>query len=70
MTYQSVNPYDGLTMKGFIVSDFLDRRPQFVQEVGGYFKAGKLKNEETVVSGIEQAVPASSASLQAKKWAR
>ena len=47
-----------LTMKGFIVSDFLDRRPQFVQEVGGYFRAGKLKNEETVVSGIEQAVPA------------
>jgi len=47
-----------LTMKGFIVSDFLDRRPQFVQEVGGYFKAGKLKNEETVVSGIEQSVPA------------
>jgi len=47
-----------LTIKGFIVSDFLDRRPQFVQEVGGYFKAGKLKNEETVVSGIEQAVPA------------
>ena len=47
-----------LTMKGFIVSDFLDRRPQFVQEVGGYFRAGKLKNAETVVSGIEQAVPA------------
>jgi NADPH-dependent curcumin reductase CurA len=47
-----------LTMKGFIVSDFLDRRLQFVQEVGGYFKAGKLKNEETVASGIEQAVPA------------
>jgi len=47
-----------LTMKGFIVSDFLDRRPQFIQEVGGYFRAGKLKNEETVVSGIEQAVPA------------
>jgi len=47
-----------LTMKGFIVSDFLDRRAQFIQEVGGYFRAGKLKNEETVVSGIEQAVPA------------
>jgi hypothetical protein len=47
-----------LTMKGFIVSDFLERRPQFIQEVGGYFRAGKLKNEETVVSGIEQAVPA------------
>lgn len=46
------------SMKGFIVSDFLDRRPRFVQEVGGYSRAGKLKNAETVVSGIEQAVPA------------
>ncbi len=40
-----------LTMKGFIVSDWLDRRAEFEKEVGGYFKAGKLKNKETVVQG-------------------
>jgi NADPH-dependent curcumin reductase CurA len=45
-------------MKGFIVSDWLDRRAEFEREVGGYFKAGKLKHKETVVQGIDQAVGA------------
>ncbi len=47
-----------LTMKGMIVSDWLDRQGEFQQEVGGYFQAGKLKNQETVVVGIDQAVGA------------
>jgi NADPH-dependent curcumin reductase CurA len=47
-----------LTMKGLIVSDSLDRRVEFEREVGGYFRAGKVKNTETVVEGIEQAVGA------------
>jgi NADPH-dependent curcumin reductase CurA len=47
-----------LTMKGLIVSDSLDRQGDFEKEVGGYFQAGKLKNKETVVDGIEHAVDA------------
>jgi NADPH-dependent curcumin reductase CurA len=47
-----------LTMKGFIVRDWLDRQPEFEQEVGGYLRAGKLKHKETVVEGIEQAIGA------------
>jgi NADPH-dependent curcumin reductase CurA len=47
-----------LTMRGFIVSDWLARRAEFEKEVGGYFKAGKLKNKETVVKGIDQAAGA------------
>ena len=47
-----------LTMKGFIVRDWLDRQGEFEKEVGGYFRAGKLKNKETVVKGIEQAAGA------------
>jgi NADPH-dependent curcumin reductase CurA len=47
-----------LTMKGLIVRDWLDRQAQFEKEVGGYFRAGKLKNKETVVAGIDQAVGA------------
>jgi NADPH-dependent curcumin reductase CurA len=47
-----------LTMKGLIVGDSLDRQVEFEQEVGAYFQAGKLKNKETVVEGIEQAVAA------------
>jgi NADPH-dependent curcumin reductase CurA len=47
-----------LTMKGFIVSDWLDRQAEFEKEVGGHFRTGKLKNKETVVQGIDQAVDA------------
>ena len=44
-----------LTMKGFIVSDWLGRRAEFEEEVGAYVKAGKVKNKETVMKGIDQA---------------
>jgi hypothetical protein len=47
-----------LTMKGFIVSDWLDHRAEFEKEVGGYVKAGKVKHKETVVKGIDQAADA------------
>jgi hypothetical protein len=47
-----------LTMKGFIVSDWLDRRTEFEEEMGAYIKAGKVKNKETVVKGIDQAAAA------------
>ncbi|MGL5094628.1 MAG: NADP-dependent oxidoreductase [Planctomycetia bacterium] len=47
-----------LTMKGLMVSDWLDRQAEFREEVGGYFKAGKLKHKETVVEGLDQAVAA------------
>ncbi|PZV18795.1 MAG: NADP-dependent oxidoreductase [Pseudanabaena sp.] len=47
-----------LTMKGLIVSDSLALQDKFEQEVGGYFRNGKLKNKETVVVGLEQSVNA------------
>ena len=47
-----------LTMKGLIVRDWLDQQDEFEKEVGGYFRAGRLKNKETVVEGIDQAVAA------------
>jgi len=47
-----------LMMKGLIVGDWLDHRAEFEKEVGGYFKADKLKNHETVVVGLDQAVEA------------
>jgi NADPH-dependent curcumin reductase CurA len=47
-----------LTMKGLIVSDWLDRQAEFQHEVGGYLRAGTLKSKETLVSGIDQAVAA------------
>jgi hypothetical protein len=67
--YNAVRPQPGpsnlfnvitkrLTMKGMIVRDWMDRQGEFEKEVGGYFRAGKLKSKETVVAGIDQAVDA------------
>jgi hypothetical protein len=47
-----------LTMRGLIVSDWLDRQTEFQDEVGGYLRAGTLMNKETVVNGLDQAVTA------------
>ena len=47
-----------LTMKGLIVSDWMGQYEEFAKEVGGYFQAGKLKNNETIVRGIDNAVDA------------
>jgi NADPH-dependent curcumin reductase CurA len=44
-----------LTMKGFIVTDSLDKRPAFLAEVGPLVAQGKVRVKETVVSGIERA---------------
>jgi NADPH-dependent curcumin reductase CurA len=44
-----------LTMKGLIVSDWMTRQAEFMQEVGTYYKDGKLHHEETVVKGLENA---------------
>lgn len=47
-----------LTIRGFIVTDWLDKAGDFQREVGGLFVAGKLKHKETVVTGIDRAVDA------------
>ena len=47
-----------LTMKGLLVRDWLDHQGEFEKEVGGYFKAGKVRHRETVVKGMENAVGA------------
>jgi NADPH-dependent curcumin reductase CurA len=47
-----------LTMKGMIVSDWLSRQNEFETEVGAFYQAGKLKNYETVVNGLDQAAEA------------
>ncbi len=44
-----------LTIQGFIVSDHAAMLPEFVAEVGGLLKAGKLKSRETIVDGLAKA---------------
>jgi NADPH-dependent curcumin reductase CurA len=44
-----------LTLQGFIVSDHVALMGEFISEVGGLLKAGKLKSRETVVDGLAAA---------------
>ncbi|WP_405730850.1 NADP-dependent oxidoreductase [Streptomyces sp. NBC_01537] len=47
-----------LRVEGVLVGDHYDLQPQFVQEVGGWVREGKLHYRETVVEGIENNVEA------------
>ena len=42
-------------MKGFVVSAFAAQQPQFVQDMSGWIKSGKMKYHETIFEGIENA---------------
>jgi NADPH-dependent curcumin reductase CurA len=44
-----------LRLQGFIVSDHLDRQPQFYADMGAWIAAGQLKWQETIIDGIENA---------------
>ena len=42
-----------LTLRGFIVTDHMSRMPDFLAEVGGWVRDGRLVWDETVVDGLE-----------------
>jgi NADPH-dependent curcumin reductase CurA len=44
-----------LNMRGFIVSDHFDRLPDFLRDMSGWVRDGKIQYRETVVEGIENA---------------
>ena len=44
-----------LKLQGFIVSNHLDMIPAFYEEMGKLIKSGKMKWQETVEDGIENA---------------
>ncbi len=42
-----------IQMRGFIVSDFMDRGEVFYRDMGAWLAAGKLEREETVMEGLD-----------------
>ena len=42
-----------LTMQGFIVTDFMDRRGEALRDLQSWVSAGKLKVQEDVIEGLE-----------------
>tara|TARA_R110002110_G_C13470525_1_gene720936 strand:- start:50344 stop:51441 length:1098 start_codon:yes stop_codon:yes gene_type:complete len=52
---QSLILRKSLRMQGFIVSNYLDRAPAMVQEVGALLASGKMRYKEDVVEGLVNA---------------
>jgi NADPH-dependent curcumin reductase CurA len=44
-----------VTIRGFIVSDHVDRMPSFLADMAGWLRAGQVKYREDIVEGLEQA---------------
>jgi NADPH-dependent curcumin reductase CurA len=44
-----------LTVRGFIMSDHAERRPAFVEEVGAWWRAGRIRMIEDISDGLERA---------------
>ncbi|MEV0531769.1 NADP-dependent oxidoreductase [Kitasatospora sp. NPDC050463] len=47
-----------LRLEGMLVRDHAALQPQFIAEVGGWLREGKLRHEETVVDGFENTAEA------------
>lgn len=45
-------------INGFIYSDHLDMRPQFLEDMEAWVKQGKVKSRETVIQGLDNAIAA------------
>ena len=47
--------YNRVTMKGFVVYEFNDMRDQFLRDMRMWMKEGRMKYEETIMEGIQNA---------------
>ncbi len=56
--------YNRVTMKGFVVYEFNHLKDQFLDDMRGWLREGKLKYDETIMQGIEQAPAALIGMLQ------
>jgi len=53
-----------LTLRGFIVTDHLPQLPSFLPRAAGWLRDGSLRADETIASGIENAVEAFGAMMR------
>jgi NADPH-dependent curcumin reductase len=59
-----------LTVRGFIVSDFVARQVDFLREASEWVRSGRLKYREDVVEGLENAPAAFLALLEGKNFGK
>jgi NADPH-dependent curcumin reductase CurA len=59
-----------LTMRGFIVWDFVAQAPDFYRDMGQWLREGKLKYHEDIVDGLEKAPEAFIGVLKGKNFGK
>jgi NADPH-dependent curcumin reductase len=59
-----------LTLRGFIVSDFVAKEADFLRDVGDWIRTGRLKYREDVVEGLENAPAAFLGLLQGRNFGK
>ncbi len=47
--------YGRITLRGFTAADFMDLRPQFLADMAGWLREGRIKTHETIYQGIAEA---------------
>jgi hypothetical protein len=50
--------YARVMLRGFVATDFMDLRPAFERDMTGWLKAGRIKYQETIRDGIDNAAGA------------
>ena len=50
--------YGRVTLRGFVAADFMGVHERFLTEMSGWLKAGRIKYQETVAHGLDQAAEA------------
>jgi len=59
-----------VTLRGFIVFDFVERYPIAMRQMGEWIKAGKIKYREDIVQGIDKAPEAFIGLLKGKNFGK
>ncbi|KQT61849.1 MULTISPECIES: NADP-dependent oxidoreductase [unclassified Aureimonas] len=59
-----------LTLRGFIQTEFIDQREEFLRDVGGWIGDGRLKYREDVVDGLENAPEAFIGLLEGRNFGK
>jgi NADPH-dependent curcumin reductase len=59
-----------LTLRGFIVTDFAAKQPDFLRDAGEWVRSGRLKYREDIVDGLENAPTAFLGLLQGKNFGK
>ena len=59
-----------LTIRGFVISDWFSKMPDFLRDAGQWVREGKIKYREEFVDGLDNAPAAFRAMLQAEKFGK